>query len=550
MAQTSKSKPPLAPGTLVIDRYEIRESLGKGGMGEVFLAYDRSTQQSVALKVVREESRMPGDDEALRQELLLARSVSHPNVCRVHDLAPSPWGPILVMERIAGQTLHTHIRRKKAQGGYTSDEFRKIASESCAGLAAIHAQGLVHGDLKPGNIMVTNEKAVILDFGFAQERARLSARRTGAPPDGGTPNYMSPERLNSGGAGPEDDVYALGLTLWEMWTCRVPEPGSKPRAKPMKPQIMFDVPSGLSIDEVKQIYRGLSEDPAMRPMARHLRFFNPTTLTTSPIQVPRDRLDPGAPLGRSAAQQFAPGAQSLLVTYATNATETVGQLFQLAQPTMQFGRRGDQDILVPEATVSGAHAMLRWQAGSWIVEDRGSTDGTYAEHSYERKQQVALMHGGEVQTGELRLKLVSFQPDSPHHQRAQTFLGKRDALTGLLSRTYLLRSLDDEASFAEWSEATMTVARYELRGPNRLVSERPTILEMLALRRAAQRAVELTEMLLLSLSPVVAGRTGPLRFAVAMVGPSLEEARQVVEQVAAQVDGLLPDSVDIGVTIV
>ena len=98
-------------------------------MGEVFLAYDRSTQQPVALKIVREESRMPGDDEALRQELLLARSVSHPNVCRVHDLAPSAWGPILVMEHIAGQTLHTHIRRRKAQGGYTADEFRKIASE-------------------------------------------------------------------------------------------------------------------------------------------------------------------------------------------------------------------------------------------------------------------------------------------------------------------------------------------------------------------------------------------------------------------------------------
>ena len=82
---------------------------------------------------------MPGDDEALRQELLLARSVSHPNVCRAHDLAPSPWGPILVMEHIAGQTLHTHIRRRKAQGGYTADEFRKIASEVAAGLAAIHA---------------------------------------------------------------------------------------------------------------------------------------------------------------------------------------------------------------------------------------------------------------------------------------------------------------------------------------------------------------------------------------------------------------------------
>src|SRR3954453_4971495 len=347
MSQSSRKAPPLAKGSVINDRYEIQEGLGKGGMGEVFSAYDRSTQQAVALKIVREESRMPGDDEALRQELLLARSVGHPNVCRVHDLAPSLWGPILVMEQIPGQTLHTHIRKKKAQGGYGSDEFRRIASEVCAGLAAIHAQGLVHGDLKPGNVMVTEDKAVILDFGFAQERARVSARRPGAPPDGGTPNYMSPERLRSGGASPEDDVYALGLTLWEMWTCRVPEPGSKPRNKPMKPQIMFDVPSGLSIDEVKQIYRCLCEDAAMRPTARHLRFFNPTTLTTSPIQVPRDRLDPGAPLGRSAAQQFAPGAQSLLVTYATNASEIVGQLFPLMQPTLQFGRRSDQDLMVP-----------------------------------------------------------------------------------------------------------------------------------------------------------------------------------------------------------
>src|SRR5512134_2655084 len=287
---TTKNPPPLpiTPGTVVNDRYDIRQSLGKGGMGEVFLAFDRSTQQTVALKVVREESRMPGDDEALRQELLLARSVGHPNVCRVHDLAPSPWGPILVMELIDGVTLHTHIRRQKAKGGYTADEFRTIASEAAAGLAAIHAQGLVHGDLKPGNIMVTSDRAIILDFGFAQERARLSARRPGAPPDGGTPNYMAPERLRSGGASPEDDMYALGLTLWEMWTCRVPEPGYRPRAKPMRAQIMFDVPAGLSVDEVKQIFRSLGEEAALRPQARHLRFFNPTAHTTSQVQIPRE----------------------------------------------------------------------------------------------------------------------------------------------------------------------------------------------------------------------------------------------------------------------
>ncbi len=555
MSEPSRSTAAIAPGTVINDRYEIRQSLGKGGMGEVFLAYDRATQQPVALKIVREESRMPGDDEALRQELLHARSVSHPNVCRVHDLAPSKYGPILVMEYITGQTLHTHIRRKKAQGGYTSDEFRRLASEVAAGVAAIHAQGLVHGDLKPGNVMVTSTpdgglgKAVVLDFGFAKERARVSARRPGAPPDGGTPNYMAPERIRSGGASMEDDVYALGLTLWEMWTCRVPEPGYKPRAKPMRAQIMFDVPAGLSIDEVKQVFRCLSDDAQQRLPARHLRFFNPTTLTTNPVQVARERLDPGPPPGRSAATQFSPAQQAFLATFASNAPEFVGELVSLDKPEFTVGRRADNDIVVPEATVSGQHAKLRWQNGTWAVDDQGSTNGTYAEHTYERRKQVNVMHGGEVQFGELRFKLVSFARESPHHKRARSYLGKRDGLTGLLAREQLLKALDEEAGFAEWVDSPLHVARYEIRGPNRLVSDCPTILEMLALRRAATRVVELTDMLLLSLIAVVAGKTGPLRFAVAMVGPGPQEARNLVEQVVGQVQGMLPEGLELMASI-
>jgi serine/threonine-protein kinase len=519
-------------------------------MGEVFLAYDRTTQQPAALKVVREESRMPGDDEALRQELLLARSVSHPNVCRVHDLAPSPWGPILVMEHIAGQTLHTHIRRRKAQGGYTADEFRKIASETAAGLAAIHAQGLVHGDLKPGNVMVTNDRAIILDFGFAQERARLSARRPGAPPDGGTPNYMAPERLRSGGASPEDDMYALGLTLWEMWTCRVPEPGYRPRAKPMRSQIMFDVPASLSVDEIKQIFRCLIDDSAARPHARHMRFFNPTSLTTSQVQIPRERINPGPPPGRGASDVFVPGSQSLLVTYSANAPDAAGTMVPLSKPVMTIGRRVGQDIVMPEPTVSGSHAVLRWHAGSWAIEDTGSTNGTFADHSYDRKQSISLLHGAEIQLGESRVKIVSFAEGSPQHERARAYLARRDGLTGLLTRDQLVRVMEDDRAFGEWSGVPLTIARYQIRGPNRHVSDRPAILEMLALRRAAQRVVELTEMLLLSLVPVTGGRTGPLKFAIAMTGPSLDEARNVVEQVVSQVQGNMPDSLDLAATIV
>jgi serine/threonine protein kinase len=549
------SLPPLTSGTVVNDRYEIKQSLGKGGMGEVFLAYDRTTQQTVALKIVREEARMPGDDEALRQELLLARSVGHPNVCRVHDLAASQYGPILVMEHITGQTLHTHIRRKKAQGGYTADEFRRVAHDIASGVAAIHLQGLVHGDLKPGNVMVTTNpdgsfgKAIVLDFGFAKERARASARRPGAPPDGGTPNYMSPERIRSGGASPEDDGYALGLTLLEMWTCRVPEPGYKPRAKTMRQQIMFDVPAGLSIDEIKQVFRCFSDDPQLRLPARHLRFFNPMTLTTNPIQVPRDRLDPGPPPGRNAAQSFAPGAQALFATFATNSADFVGELLPLDKPLVAIGRRSDCDMPVPEATVSGRHAQLRWQNATWIVEDLGSTNGTYVDHTYERRKSVNLMHGGEVQVGELRFKLVSFTKDSVSHKRARSYLAKRDGLTGLLIRDQLLQALDEEAAFSSWVEAPLTVARYELNGPNRLVSDRPTILEMLALRRAATRVVELTDMLLLSLIAVTAGRTGPLRFCVAMVGPGPQEARNLVEQVVGQVQGMLPPGLELGATV-
>ena len=556
MTESNRSSaPPLTHGTVVNDRYEIRQSLGKGGMGEVFLAYDRMAQQAVALKIVREEARMPGDDEALRQELILARSVGHPNVCRVHDLASSAYGPILVMEYITGQTLHTHIRRKKAQGGYTADEFRRIAHDVASGVAAIHAQGLVHGDLKPGNVMVTSNpdgafgKAMVLDFGFAKERARSSARRPGSPPDGGTPNYMSPERIRSGGASGEDDVYALGLTLLEMWTCRVPEPGYKPRAKTMRQQIMFDVPSGLSIDEIKQVFRCLAEDPQQRLPARHLRFFNPVTLTTNPIQVPRERLDPGPPPGRSASQSFVPGSQGLLSTFATNAQEFVGELVGLEKPLVTIGRRVDNDLVVPEATVSGQHAQLKWQNASWMVEDLGSTNGTYVDHSYEKRKSVQLMHGGEVQFGELRFRLVSFLRDSPNHRRARAYLAKRDGLTGLLTRDQLFRAIEEEAAFSDWVEAPLTLARYELRGPNRLVSDRPTILEMLALRRAAIRVVELTDMLLLSLIAVTAGRTGSLRFCVAMVGPGSQEARNLVEQVVGQVQGMLPEGLDLGATI-
>ena len=139
-----------------------------------------------------------------------------------------------------------------------------------------------------------------------------------------------------------------------------------------------------------------------------------------------------------------------------------------------------------------------------------------------------------MQLGECRVKLVSFEKSSPQHVRAMEYLAQRDGLTGLWKRQEMLVAL----------------ATYEISSANRSPHDRPTILEMLALRRAAQRVAELTEVLLLSMVPVTAGRTEALKFMVAMTGPTLDEARNVVEQIVAQVRGSMPENLDLKASII
>lgn len=184
-------------------------------MGEVIRAEDQELDQIVALKFLSPKfMNDPRALERVRAEVRMARLVSHPNVCRVHDLNSIDGQSFISMEYIDGEDLAELLRRV---GRLAGDRALEIAREICAGLAAAHAAGVVHRDLKPSNIMLDrNGHVKITDFGLAWTGGDASATGEVA----GTPAYIAPEQIGGAGATIKSDIYALGLVLYELLTGR------------------------------------------------------------------------------------------------------------------------------------------------------------------------------------------------------------------------------------------------------------------------------------------------------------------------------------------
>ena len=201
------------PGTMLAGRYRIVGLLGRGGMGEVYRAEDLKLGQAVALKFLPKEVTHRADRLArFHQEVRLARQVSHPNVCRVHDIGEIGGQHFLSMEYIDGEDLASLLRRI---GRLPSDKALELARQLCAGLAAAHDRGVLHRDLKPANVLIDGRgRARIADFGLAN----LTDERRDAPEIAGTPGYMAPEQQEGREVTTRTDVYALGLVLYEMFT--------------------------------------------------------------------------------------------------------------------------------------------------------------------------------------------------------------------------------------------------------------------------------------------------------------------------------------------
>lgn len=190
-------------------RYEIRSRLGKGGMGEVWHAYDLKLRVDVGLKSLRIDLHNVHDPvEALRREVRSAREVISPNVCRIFDLVVEDGRELISMEYIDGMTLMAMLRHK---GPLELRQAQDIAAQFLAGLEAIHQVGLVHRDLKPENIMITRAgRVVVMDFGIAKLASQVGGTVAGTPP------YMSPEQLSGKKVDARSDVFSAGVVLAEM----------------------------------------------------------------------------------------------------------------------------------------------------------------------------------------------------------------------------------------------------------------------------------------------------------------------------------------------
>jgi predicted component of type VI protein secretion system len=220
----------------------------------------------------------------------------------------------------------------------------------------------------------------------------------------------------------------------------------------------------------------------------------------------------------------------------------VGTILPLDRPTMRIGRSRSLELVVQEKTVSYEHATLTWQNGPWVVDDLGSTNGTFVEQDDARASRAILRYGVELQLGEMRVMLVGFREGSAHHQKALEWLAERDALTGLLGTEALRRGLEQDAELARWADLPLHQATYRLTHDGQRTEGRLTLEELLALRRIGRSIAELTDNLLLSVSPVVAGRpvvsppgTPDLgtEIVVSLVGPTRQEAQNLVDMVAA-----------------
>jgi serine/threonine protein kinase len=269
ISQTQTLPPPkedLTTGSIFAGRYQVIEELGHGGMGKVYKVFDSETDSKVALKLIKPEvSADKSTIDRFRNELKIARDISHKHICRMYDLGREADNYFITMEFVSGEDLRSLIRRTKRLDIGTAIS---IAKQVCEGLAEAHRVGVVHRDLKPSNIMIDREgEAKILDFGIA--RSLRTKAITGPGVVIGTPEYMSPEQVDGKEADQRADLYSLSIIFYEIVTGEVPFEGESAFAIGLKhksdlPENPKKINPQIPDDLCRLILKGLEKDKDRR----------------------------------------------------------------------------------------------------------------------------------------------------------------------------------------------------------------------------------------------------------------------------------------------
>jgi adenylate cyclase len=262
-------KTELLPGNLFAGRYQVIKELGKGGMGKVYLVLDKEIHERIALKILNPEIAVDENTvERFRNELKFSRKIAHRNVCRIFDLGEREGFKYITMEFVPGESLRDVIERL---GKLSVKKTLSLITQVCEGLAEAHKLDVVHRDLKPQNMLIDADGTVrIMDFGIAR-----SLKRKGLTEKGmliGTPEYMSPEQLDSPDVDKRSDIYSIGVILYKMLTGRAPFEGISPVSIALKkktelPPDPRETDPSIPEKLIDAIHKCMEKDPADRYQA-------------------------------------------------------------------------------------------------------------------------------------------------------------------------------------------------------------------------------------------------------------------------------------------
>ena len=273
--------------TTLGDRYQLLEVVGRGGMGEVWAGRDLRLGRRVAVKLLSPTmATQAGVRERFEEEARSAARLSHPNVVLVFDSGEHEGTPYLVMELLPGRTLADEV----ALGPLDSERVRKIGIEVLGALAASHQAGILHRDIKPGNVLLTADGTAKLgDFGIAKSTEGMNLTSTGMIV--GTTAYLAPERLAGRPATAQSDVYSLGVVLYEALSGRKPFQADTPIGIMRAVEAHLAIPlaeacPGLDVSLVTTVERAMAKEPAGR--------FSSAAAMASALGRDRVLEDPGA----------------------------------------------------------------------------------------------------------------------------------------------------------------------------------------------------------------------------------------------------------------